>query len=98
MRVWFEADSIDAIPVGLEIAAWYFVQSNWQDTVIFSPISNEGSRLTVASISTEDGTFEAPPGVEAYTDPTYNVEEPQRGLLLKFDSLQYQDTAMAVKS
>lgn len=99
VRVWFEADSLtdDTSETTVEIAAWYFVQSNWQDTVQFTPLSNQGSKLTVATISTEDGTFRAPPGVEAYKDPTYNVTEPQRGLLLQFDSLQYLDTVMATK-
>ncbi len=97
VRVWFEADSTQSTQDTVEIAAWYFVQSNWQDTVIYSPISNQATKLTVATISTEDGTFRPPPGVQAYKDPTYNVIEPQRGLLFKFDSLQYLDTAMAVK-
>ncbi|RKX23071.1 MAG: cell surface protein SprA [Candidatus Zixiibacteriota bacterium] len=97
VRVWFEADSTQNDPLEAEIAAWYFVQSNWQDTVIFDELSNYNSRMTVATISSEDGTFSAPPGVEAYRDPVNDYEEPQRGLLLKFDSLQYLDTALVTK-
>ncbi|MDF1543881.1 MAG: cell surface protein SprA, partial [bacterium] len=100
IRVWF-SDSAATTTDTVEIADWYFVQSNWEDTIILDPLSAQfpenGSKLTVASVSTEDNTFTPPPGVEAYKDPTYNVEEPQRGLLLDFESLQFQDTAMATK-
>jgi len=51
----------------------------------------------VASVSTEDGTFVPPPGVEAYTDQSTDVTEPQRGLSLEYDSLHYGDTCLAVK-
>lgn len=101
VRIWFEADAIDTGRTVVEIAEWQFVQSNWQDTVIIVPKNLSSDSLipffTVASISTEDGTFSAPPGVEAYVDPTYNVREPQRGLQLLFDSLQYLDTVMVTK-
>ncbi|MDH3938453.1 MAG: cell surface protein SprA, partial [candidate division Zixibacteria bacterium] len=97
VRVWFEDDSMDDDSWDtVEVAAWYFVQSNWQDSVI-SPEEEPLTRFVVASVSTEDGTFSPPSGVEAYEDPTTNVTEAQRGLLLQFQNLNNIDTCLAVK-
>ena len=97
VRVWFEDDSMDDNSWDtVEVAAWYFVQSNWQDSVI-SPEAEPLTRFVVASASEEDGTFIHPPGVEAYTDNATNVTEAQRGLLLQFENLNNIDTCLAVK-
>ena len=97
VRVWFEDNSMDDNSWDtVEVAAWYFVQSNWQDSVI-SPEAEPLTRFVVASASEEDGTFIHPPGVEAYTDNTTNVTESQRGLLLQFENLNNVDTCLAVK-
>lgn len=96
VRVWFEDDSMDDKWDTVEVAAWYFVQSNWQDSVI-SPEAEPLTRFVVASASEEDGTFIHPPGVEAYKDKTTNVTEAQRGLLLQFENLNNIDTCLAVK-
>ncbi len=97
VRVWFEDDSMDDNSWDtVEVAAWYFVQSNWQDSVI-SPEEKPLTRFVVASVSTEDGPFKPPSGVEAYQDPNTNVTEAQRGLLLQFTNLNNIDTCLAVK-
>lgn len=97
IRVWFESDEIDTEEDTLEIADWYFVQSNWQDTLIHragAPVDDD-VRFVVASVSTDDGTFTPPPNVEAYEDPTDGVEEAQRGLALSYENLRPGDTAIA---
>ncbi len=97
VRVWFESDPMDdAKPDTVEIAAWYFVQSNWRDSVI-TPDVNTQTRFVVASASEEDGTFIPPPGVEPYKSRTTNVIEAQRGLLLQFENLNNVDTCLATK-
>ena len=96
VRVWFESDIGQTQADTIEIAAWYFVQSNWQDSVIYGPDEDSVSFL-VASVSEEDHTFSAPPGVEPYHDPNYDVTEAQRGLLLKFENLDLDDTCLAIK-
>ncbi len=98
VRVWFESQAGQTQYDTVEIAAWYFVQSNWQDSVLYGEQSDSSTSFVVASISEEDGTFDPPPGVEPYEDPNYNVTEKQRGLLLKFDSLAVGDTCLAVKN
>jgi len=111
VRVWFESDPGDTTEDTLEVADWYFVQSNWQDSVIECDISNpaachsvlpdsEKTSFLVASLSEEDNvTFKnnPPPGVEQYVDPTTNVAEPRRALLLKFPILQRGDSCTATK-
>jgi len=101
VRVWFESadlSPIDPRPDTIEVAAWYFVQSNWQDSVIYSPLSDSSTTFYVASVSEDENTnFTAPPGVEAYTDPATDIVEAQRALLLNFESLNYRDTALATK-
>lgn len=97
VRVWFEDESPnDMVWDTVEVAAWYFVQSNWKDSVI-SPDLLPQTSFVVASVSTEDGTFRPPDEVEAYTDPTTKVTEPQRGLLLQFENLNNVDTCLATK-
>lgn len=95
IRVWFESDELDSSWDTLEIADWYFVQSNWQDTLILRPGADDNIRFVVASVSTSDGTFIPPPNVEAYRDPTQNIEEAQRGLALSYNNLRPGDTAIA---
>ncbi|MBD3403130.1 cell surface protein SprA, partial [candidate division GN15 bacterium] len=95
IRVWFESDEMDDREDTLEIADWYFVQSNWQDTLVLRPGFTENVNFVVASVSTDDGTFDPPPNVEAYRDPTQNVEEAQRGLSLRYENLRPGDTAIA---
>ncbi len=95
IRVWFESNELDAVEDTLEIADWYFVQSNWQDTLILKPGAGDDIRFVVASVSTDDGTFIPPPNVEAYRDPTQNIEEAQRGLALNYENLRPGDTAIA---
>ncbi len=104
VRVWFETEAGQTVQDTVEIADWFFVQSNWQDTIIQDSAhliggapAETSTRFVVASISEEDSTFVAPPGVEAYVDPTTDVQESQRGLLLKFDSLDYRDECLATK-
>ncbi|MCK4462617.1 MAG: hypothetical protein KAW46_12490, partial [candidate division Zixibacteria bacterium] len=97
IRVWFEDDSIDDDKWDtVEVAAWYFVQSTWQDSVI-TPEAEPQTKFVVAAASQEDGTFDPPEGVEAYEDPTTNVTEAQRGLLLQFENLNNIDTCLAIK-
>lgn len=98
VRVWFESEASQTQNDTVEIAAWYFVQSNWQDSVLYGEESDSSTSFVVASISEEDNTFDPPPGVEPYKDPNYNVTEAQRGLLLQFDSLTVGDTCLAVKN
>ncbi|MEE8576930.1 MAG: hypothetical protein V3T31_06715, partial [candidate division Zixibacteria bacterium] len=51
--------------------------------------------FVVATVSEDDGTFNAPPGVEPYVDKTEDVEETQRGLALIYLDLQTGDTGIA---
>lgn len=97
VRVWFEGDEDDTIPDTVEVAEWYFVQSNWEDTVVVSPFGVSNSAFVVATLSEEDGTFQAPPGVTAYEDLTSGVTETQRGLGLIYSDLRYRDTCLATK-
>ena len=97
IRVWFEDDSVDDDKWDtVEVAAWYFVQSTWQDSVV-TPEAMPQTRFVVAAVSEEDGTFDPPTGVEAYEDRTTGVTEAQRGLLLQFESLNNVDTCLAIK-
>lgn len=98
VRIWFESELGQTRPDTVEIADWYFVQSNWQDSVVYGDDPDSSTNFVVASISEEDGTFEPPPGVEAYRDPNYNVTEAQRGLLLKFENLDDDDVCLATKN
>lgn len=98
VRVWFEADSTQAVADTVEVAAWYFVQSNWQDSLITRPSRADSAKLVVASVSEDEGTFTPPPGVEAYEDKTNNVTEAQKGLALVYSNLAVGDTALAVKT
>lgn len=96
VRVWFDSDANDNVEDTLEIADWYFVQTNWNDSVIVNPSLPPGEPdLVVATVSTEDGTFVPPPGVKPYEDPTENVEEAQRGLALQYKDIRPGDTALA---
>ncbi|MEA3297077.1 MAG: cell surface protein SprA, partial [candidate division Zixibacteria bacterium] len=99
VRVWFESEQGQTEWDTVEVAAWYFVQSNWQDTVLYASTDpdSQSTKFVVASVSEEDGTFTAPPGVEAYKDPTSNITESQRGLLLSFSDLDNADTCLAIK-
>jgi len=97
VRIWFEGEEGQTKADTIEIADWYFLQSNWRDTTIYGP-NTDSSIITVASVSEEDGTFEAPSNVEAYTDPNTDVTESQQGLLIGFEDLDGDDIGMAVKS
>jgi cell surface protein SprA len=97
VRVWFEAEPNQKEPDTVEIADWYFVQTNWQDSVVYGEQSDHSTNFVVASISEEDGTFKPPPGVQPYKDPNYNVTEAQRGLQLKFEDFDPHDTCLATK-
>ena len=110
VRVWFESEQGDTTEDTVEVADWYFVQSNWQDSIIECDLSNaachplladsEKTSFLVASLSEEDNVAfrnNPPPGVEQYVDPATNVAEPRRALLLKFPILQKGDTCTATK-
>ena len=110
VRVWFESDIADTTEDTVEVADWYFVQSNWQDSVVECDISNsachgvladsEKTNFLVASLSEEDNTefrTHPTPGVKQYVDPSTNVAEPRRALLLAFPKLQKGDTCLATK-
>jgi cell surface protein SprA len=87
VRVWWEADSLQTEPDTVQIAAWYIVQSNWQDTLEVRRQSAANTRFVVASVSEEDGTFIAPPNVEAYQDKTTGATEARRGLSLRYENI-----------
>ncbi len=97
IRIWFESEPGKHSPDTVEIADWYFIQTSWRDTVEFGDLSPRQTKLVVAAISEDDSTFIPPPGVTAYKDPTTNVTESQRGLMIHFDSLDYRDMAQARK-
>jgi len=99
VRVWFEGALGQTEHDTLEIADWYFVQSNWQDSVIFGPDSAlSNTKFVVAEMSEDQNQdFTPPPGVEAYTDPTTNVTEAQRALLMDFRNLRNSDSCLATK-
>ncbi len=97
VRIWFESDEFQEHPDTVEIANWYFVQSNWQDTILVGPGLVHEAKLVVTSVSEEDGTFSPPPGVEPYENPQTGVVEPQRGLLMEWQDLYHYDTVMATK-
>lgn len=97
VRVWFEGDRGDSTPDTVLIANWYFVQSNWLDTLITRRVRDSSTTFVVASVSTEDHIYVPPPGVVAYTDPTTNVTEPQRGLSLAYKNIRHSDTCLAIK-
>jgi hypothetical protein len=97
VRVWMEADDSVNTPETLQVANWYFVQSNWQDSLLTGRDPDPETKFVVASVSTEDHVFVPPPGVAAYTDPSTNVAEPQRGLALTYRSLHPRDTGLTVK-
>ena len=97
IRVWFESDEGQTSPDTLEIADWGFVQSNWQDSVIYASPFKQTS-FVVAEVSDEvDTSFTPPPGVEAYTDPATSLVEAQKAMLLSFENLHYQDSCIATK-
>jgi len=102
VRVWLEDDTDTDEPIEIHVASWYFVQSNWIDSVdiherhITLPEPMR-SKFVVASVGDDDGTFTPPPGVEAYKDPTTGGVETQRGLLLQFTDLNHFDTCLAIK-
>ncbi|MFZ1685679.1 MAG: cell surface protein SprA [Candidatus Zixiibacteriota bacterium] len=97
VRVWMEADDTVNTPETLQVANWYFVQSNWQDSLLTGRDPDPATKFVVASVSTEDHVFVPPPGVAPYTDPSTNVAEPQRGLALTYRSLHPRDTGLTVK-
>jgi hypothetical protein len=103
IRVWLESPDGDPDTLTVDVANWYFVSTNWRDTIrtaITSPPQTEhsGSKFYVASVSEEENTnFTPPPGVEAYYDKTSGVTETQRAMTLVYDSLYPNDTCMAVK-
>ena len=97
VRIWFEGEEGQTTPDTVEIADWYFLQSSWRDTTIYGP-NTDSSIITVASISEDDGTFDPPVGVDAYTDPNTDVTESQQGLMIGFQNLDNDDIGMAVKS
>ncbi|MFH1686798.1 MAG: cell surface protein SprA [bacterium] len=103
VRVWFEAAPDQIENDTIEIADWHFVQMNWADTVVRSPLSDripedEQTKFTVSSVSGEDRTFSPPTDVEAYEDPNTKVTETQRGLQLEYANLNRFDTCLATKT
>lgn len=97
IRVWFEGVPGQTWSDTIEIADWYFIQSNWQDTIV-TKSDDSKTKFVVASVSEEDGTFTAPSSVDAYTDPNTDITESQRGLLLQFKEMDNRDTCLAVKN
>jgi Motility related/secretion protein len=95
VRVWFESTPGQQNSDTIEIADWYFVQSNWQDSLIYDDPTIKTTQFEVASVSEENRTFSPPPGVEPYKDPTSGVVEPQRGLELSFTDLHHRDVCIA---
>jgi hypothetical protein len=95
VRVWFDSKDVGTDTLGIEIADWYFVQSNWQDSLITSKL-NSTSVFYVASISDEENVaFNTP--AEPYYDKQNNITEAQRALSLVYDSLMFQDTGLVTK-
>ncbi len=99
VRVWFESDPGVTQTDTIKVADWYFVQSNWQDSLILGPNSDSlTTRFVVAEMSDDrNKDFTPPPGVESYKDPTTNVIEAQRALLLDFQNIKQGDTCLATK-
>ena len=101
VRVWWESSPGQATYDTIEVAAWYFVQSNWQDSVLFAPLSTQdpdsASSLVVASIGEDETPAFASTPAEPYKDPSTNVTEPRRGLLLEYTNLHRGDTCLATK-
>lgn len=97
IRFWFDNDGSSAKPDTVEIAAWYFVQSNWRDSLVVYPVGNSNSAFVVATVSEEEGTFRAPPGVAAYEDIANEITETQRGLSMIYKDLRAKDTCLARK-
>ncbi|MBD3332346.1 cell surface protein SprA, partial [candidate division GN15 bacterium] len=97
VRVWFESDETQFHYDTVEIADWYFVQSNWQDTLVMGPGLVHEAKVVVSAVSEEDGTYTPPPGVEPYENPQTGIIEPQRGLQIDWSDLYHYDTAMATK-
>ncbi|UCG60657.1 MAG: cell surface protein SprA [Candidatus Zixiibacteriota bacterium] len=99
VRVWFESGLGQTDHDTLQIADWYFVQSNWQDSLIYGPDTLASNTKFVVAEMSEDvnADFEPPPGVEAYTDPTTDVTEAQRALLMDFENLRVSDSCLATK-
>ncbi|MBI4720460.1 MAG: cell surface protein SprA, partial [Chitinivibrionia bacterium] len=102
VRVWFDDTTQSTFADTVEIADWYFVQSNWRDSIDVHDRSrelteNQQTKFVVASVSEEDGTFSPHPDVEAYKDPATGLTEPQRALLMSFQDLNHFDTCLAIK-
>jgi cell surface protein SprA len=102
VRVWFDDTTDSTLADTIEIADWYFVQSNWRDSIDVHDRSREltesqQTKFVVASVSEEDGTFSPHPDVEAYKDPATGLTEPQRALLMSFQDLNHFDTCLAIK-
>ncbi|MEE8576762.1 MAG: hypothetical protein V3T31_05860, partial [candidate division Zixibacteria bacterium] len=99
VRIWFESAPGQTDPDTVEIADWFFVQSNWRDLLVFGPDSAaSNTKFVVAEVSDDENKdFSPPPGVDAYTDPSTNVTEAQRALLLDFENLRSSDSCLAVK-
>ncbi|KAA3635433.1 MAG: cell surface protein SprA [Calditrichaeota bacterium] len=99
IRVWVETDETVTEPIEIQIADWYFVQMNWQDTVLYSPLSDLKTKFVASSISDDVSTdFYTAPGVSAYEDPTTSITEVQKALELTFTELNRYDTVMATKN
>ncbi len=104
VRVWFNTEEFRVENDTVEVANWYFVQSNWQDSVHVDSANlnlpeQQQSKFVVASVSDEENVnFTPPPGVEAYFDRTNNVTEAQRALSLSYENLQPNDTGIAKKN
>jgi len=98
VRVWLESDELESDTIITEIAAWHFVQSNWQDSLITDLADTSMSQFFVASVSDEENVnFTPPPGVDAYFDKTNNITEAQRALSLVYEELQPNDTGLVTK-
>jgi len=101
VRVWWESALGQQTPDTIEVAAWYFVQSNWQDSVIYHPLSDpnadDATSFVVASISEDENpAFKSTPA-ESYKDPSSQVTEPRKGLSLRYENLHDKDTCLSTK-
>jgi len=100
VRVWFEMDTLAVDSMAsmdsVLIADWGFVQSNWHDTLLASPLDTL-SKFYLASVSEDNGTFIPPPGVEAFVDKVSGVTESQKGLALVYEQLQTGAEGIAQK-
>ncbi|RME23359.1 MAG: cell surface protein SprA, partial [Candidatus Zixiibacteriota bacterium] len=95
-RIWFEANGLEEAYDTLDIAGWYFVQTNWQDSLISS---SDNARFVVASVSEDQDANYKNSGIPyaPYVDPTSRIEEPRSALQFLFQDLAPRDTGFVTK-